>query len=264
MATDLPPSWKDIASGTLPPPGSREQHDWNHEMATNGADISSNWNESLGYSGIGGAVPGYNGQMLDPDASRWPDLESIGSHRRMGSRHEVPFEEQRVWTNSIGAVGRRGRWIRWLIPVVLLLALLDVGLIAVVRPDLCPTNTCQVISAKAHQVLPFFKGSATAAAVSLSSNPPNISLRLVANKSAGLTIKLTNSGTAVAHWKAVSGLQWLTLDTASGILDAGDSAPLTVTANAASLHAGSYTNAITITAGGQTLVIPVTVTVTNS
>ena len=183
----------------------------------------------------------------------------------MGARIDVPFEEQRVWTNSTGAVGRRGRWIRWLIPVILLLAVLDVGLIAVVRPDLCPSNTCQLISAKAHQVLPFFKGSGATTAVSLNSSPSNISLpHLVANKTATMTVKLTNSGTAVAHWKAASGLSWITLDTASGILDAGDSTTLTITATAVGLHAGSYTDAITVTAGGQSLIIPVTVTVTNS
>ena len=55
MAADLPPSWRDIASGALPPPSSREQRDWNHELATNGTDISSSWNESLGYSEIGGS-----------------------------------------------------------------------------------------------------------------------------------------------------------------------------------------------------------------
>jgi hypothetical protein len=233
-----------------------------NSTVTNGADMHSGWNDGLGYSGVDGAVPGYNGQMLEPDASRWPDLDSISSHRRMGARNEVPFEEQRVWTNSMGAVGRRGRWIRLLIPVILLLALADIGLIAVVRPDLCPTNTCQVISAKAHQILPFFTSSGTSTTISLKSSPTNMAVQVVVNKTATSTVKLTNSGTAVAHWKAVSGLKWLTLDTVSGIRGASDSTTLTVTANAAGLKAGHYTTQITITSGNQPLVIPVTVTVT--
>jgi hypothetical protein len=149
-----------------------------------------------------------------------------------------------------------------MIPIILLLALLDVGLIAVMRPDLCPSNTCQLISAKAHQVLPFFNGSGTSTTVSLSSSPANISLQLAANKTTAVSVKLINSGTAVVHWKAVSGLPWITLDTASGILDASDSIMLKVTANSAGLRPGSYSASITVTGGGNVLTIPVKVTVT--
>jgi hypothetical protein len=76
-----------------------------------------------------------------------------------------------------------------------------------------------------------------------------------------------NTGTAVAHWTAaisdVSDFSWLTLDSMKGTLAAGSTVTLTVTANSANLHPRLYTTAITITAGGKVLTIPVTVMVTS-
>ncbi len=86
-----------------------------------------------------------------------------------------------------------------------------------------------------------------------------------ANKTASEPVQLTNTGSAVAHWTAVSGFTWLTLDSAKGTLAANSTVTLTVTANpnSAEVHPGSYTAAITISAGGKVLIIPVTVMVTS-
>jgi hypothetical protein len=208
-------------------------------------------------------MPGYSAPMFATGETEWPDMDALDANRRMHAHSPVPFEDQKVWTNSHGAIGRHSRWMRWLIPVILLLVLVDVGLVAVVRPDLCPANSCQAISAKAHKLLPFLSSAASKPEISLRASPSTVSLKMAANKTVSETVQLTNSGSAVAHWTALSGFSWLTLDVVKGSLGASSTITLTVTANSKGISPGPHTNAITITAGGKDLIIPVTVTVTS-
>jgi len=79
------------------------------------------------------------------------------------------------------------------------------------------------------------------------------------------TVTLTNSGGGTMDWTAVSSnTQWLSVSPVSGSLMAGASASLTVSVNAASLSAGTFTGAITITApgaSGSPASLPVTITI---
>jgi hypothetical protein len=103
--------------------------------------------------------------------------------------------------------------------------------------------------------------------------PPTISLNPSSLTFSGIsggplapqTVTLTNSGGGVMEWTAASSnTQWLTVSPASGSLTAGASTSLTVSVNAASLGAGTFTGAITITApgaSGSPATLPVTITI---
>ncbi len=238
LSAELPPAWQDIVGGTLPPDARGQQ----------------GWGGTLDYKE---AMP-HNAPVL-----RMPQPPDRFAGAGVAPFAE-PLAEPQVAVANKAAVKRKGKWIRRLVPIILVLVLLDLGIIAVARPDLCPSNSCQAISTKAHQLLPFLKGANAPAAPVLSSDPAAITLTVAESKSATTTLKLTNAGPGTATWKAESGFPWFTLDTASGTLKANASITLTLTATPTNMHPGPYTAAITVTSGGQVLTIPVTITVTAS
>ena len=269
LGADLPSAWQDIVSGALPPPAPK--NGWERVQPHNDPPGPSGWNDAPGYSE---SLSAYPPQVAEPQSPGWPPTEwaestewaNMGAgNRRSPGTPLVPFEEQRVWTTGTSAVRHGSRWAVWLLPILILLAVAGSGLVVVQRPDLCPVHVCQTISNKAHKALPFLGvGSAKPApnlTASLTANP----LHVVSGKTANTTLNLTNAGPGVAHWTAVSGFSWLTLDTTSGSLNANQSATLTVTAASTGLHSGANTAEITITAASQApLIIPVTVILSNS
>jgi hypothetical protein len=208
--------------------------------------------------------------MPEPQAADWFELDARHVNRRNPAAPLIPFEEQRVWTSGMTALGRRSRWTSWLIAILLIVAVINLGLLVVMRPELCPSRTahsCQAISAKAHKLLPFLGGQNTPPVTQLTSNPTTIALHLAANKkTTTTTLTLTNSGPTTAHWTAQiePATTWLTLDKTSGVLVSKGSVTLTLAAGATGLRTGPHTTAITITSGSQVLIVPVTVTVTAS
>jgi hypothetical protein len=195
-------------------------------------------------------------------------MDSRHGNRRNPAAPLIPFEEQRVWTSGMTALGRRSRWTTWLIGILLIVAVTNLGLLVVTRPDLCPSSlahSCQTISAKAHKALPFLAGQSTPPAAQISASRATIALPLAANKKmATTTLTLTNSGATTAHWTALSGSTWLTLDKTSGVLVSKGSVTLTLAASSTGIGAGPHTTSITITSGSQVLIVPVTVTVAAS
>jgi serine/threonine protein kinase len=280
LDSGLPQAWQDIVSGVLPPAASNGWNDaaasngwndaaasngWNDAAASNGTGNIANWSDGTGFSE---SLSAYSAQMPQPQAADWFELDSRHGNRRNPGAPLIPFEEQRVWTTGLTALGRRSRWTTWLIAILLVVAVINLGLLVVMRPDLCPSSTahsCQAISAKAHKLLPFLGGQSIQPAAQLTSSPTAIPLRLATNKKTATAIlTLTNAGPTTAHWTASSGSTWLTLDKTSGVLVSKGSVTLTLVAGSAGLSAGPHTTAITITSGSQVLTVPVTVTVTAS
>jgi len=261
LDSGLPPAWQDIVSGTLPPPQGRG---WDGATASNnGANNASSWSDGTGFSE---SLSAYGMPMAQSPGSDWLELDSRRGNRRNPAAPPIPFEEQRVWTTGLTAMGHRGRWTSRLIAILLILAVINAGLLVVVRPDLCPSPTahsCQTLSAKAHKLLPLLGGTSSLSVPQLTPSPTNIALHLAANKAATTTLTLTNSSPTTAHWTAQSRATWLTLDKTSGVLPSKGSVTLSVAAGSTGLPAGAHTTAITVTSGSQVLTIPVTMTVTN-
>jgi hypothetical protein len=290
LDSGLPAAWQDIVSGALPPAqrngwnGATASNGWNGATASNGAGNIPNWGDGTGFSeslsAYSAQMPQTQGadwfemeprrgvQMPQPEAADWFELDSRRGNRRNPAAPLIPFEEQRVWTSGMTALGRRSRWTSWLIGILLIVAVTNLGLLVVMRPDLCPAaaaHTCQAISTKAHKALPFLAGQNTPPVAQLIASRTSVALPLAANKkTATTTLTLTNSGATAAHWTALSGSTWLTLDKTSGVLVSKGSVTLTLAASSAGISAGPHTTSITITSGSQVLIVPVTVTVAAS
>jgi hypothetical protein len=165
----------------------------------------------------------------------------------------------------------RGREVRFrpktkarpLMLVLLLLLLLDGGLIAGVRPDLCPGHACDNVHAKLVHYLPVLNTLQTAFIVPITATPDKPVLNVAAGASAALPLKLTNTSHQVVAWTAHSGLPWLTVQAASTSLDPTAQATVTIMAKpSAGLAPGIYHTTIVFSAGLASLNVPVQVTVT--
>jgi hypothetical protein len=287
----MPPSWQELVSGKLPayhaPNGSRrhgqdgaEIADWQAEAngAWRGAE-SDAWGQSLPGSRPLPAVP--NGrvglqELSDPwDSAANGQLSMPGPiQQRPAEMRPAPmddpddylaFDDDRVWTQGLTAVRRKGRrWVRRLMLMLVLVLLVDITAVVVVRPDLCPTEGCRALHATLVQRLPILAHIGAPTATPLAADPAAFNLTVAAGKSVSVQLNVTNTHSAPVNWQAKSTLSWLTVDRSGGTLAAGASIKLTVTAKPANTKPGTYTGVVTLVAGDATVTIPATIVINAS
>lgn len=171
------------------------------------------------------------------------------------------------WSYSLAgdemATPARRRTRRWPLLVTVLLMLLlamNLGVLVVARPDLCPVSQCSTLSAKAHQYLPFL-AQPTPTTPAVSGQPTSISINVVSGKSATASLQFKDISTGSVSWSAATGLSWVSVSPNRGAAQPGDSVALTLTADASAISAGTYNTTLTITAEGETVRVPVTISV---
>jgi hypothetical protein len=95
----------------------------------------------------------------------------------------------------------------------------------------------------------------------MSASPASLQVTTPAGAEKGVTFSLVSAGANNVPWNATVTPTWLTVSPASGALTAGSATPITVTAKPTGINPGQYTGAVTITSGGGSLRVPVTITV---
>jgi len=200
-------------------------------------------------------------------ADRWDAMESVEAPAR-GRRARDRYEDERAYDRRpprrrSAEPSERSRWARPLLFGVLPTLALLLLLLAILRPGLCPNGACDSLSSAARRAVPALNqfGGASGPSVSMTASPVSLQLTTQAGVEKGATFSLIGAGANNVPWQATSNLDWLTVTPTSGALAAGSAIPITVTAKPTGINPGQYTGAITITAGGAALRVPVTVTV---
>jgi hypothetical protein len=202
------------------------------------------------------------------------------------SAGDDPFADPSAWARPHDAgfrlkQSRKGRRVRYREPrirfgsrrrplflALLLLVLVGGGLVALLRPGLCPHHLCQPIRAAVAKYVPGLAPAAPptqtpATPAPLSASPDHLVLQVASGASQAVTLTLTNTGTAAAAWQGTTDLSWLSGKPASGSLAGGGTVKVTVTASPpSSLKPGSYTAKLVFAVGVSTMTVPVTITVT--
>jgi hypothetical protein len=244
---DLPPSWQELIREAPRYGIDAGRPAWRDDTS---AGESAEWSvqdPAWGYSAESEALPArgerrarrHSAALLEPDEEdgQWPEEEAWATSRKRRPR----------------------RWVGRLVVVVLLLLVLNVGALAVMRPDLCPVSQCQLVSAKAHDLLPFLGQATPAPAVG--ELPPTVAITVPAGKAASAVVSFTNVASGAITWSAHTDLDWLTVNPVTGSLQPGDSATLTLTATASGISRGTFTTALKITVSGRTTTVSITLTV---
>jgi hypothetical protein len=227
----------------------------------------------------GGRDPNRIGWSVGPDAS-WGQSGVAEREEDEGppTGHD-PFDDPSAWARRKQPRHRwnprdklpRGREVRFrpktkarpLMMLLVLLLVLDGGLVAGVRPDLCPRNACGAVHAKLVQYLPVLSKLQAAFIVPLTATPSKATVTVAAGSSASMPLKLTNTSHQVVGWSARSGLPWLTINAASTSLDPVSIVTITLSVKpAAALAPGTYNTTVVFTVGLASLTVPVQINVT--
>ncbi len=132
------------------------------------------------------------------------------------------------------------------------------------NPVVCPGGVCDGFSSAARKAVPALSqlgGGASAASVSMTASPAALQITTPASAEKAVTFSLISAGASNVPWQATASPNWLTVSPAAGTLAAGSATPITVTAKPTGINPGQYTGAVTVSAGGGTLRVPVTITV---
>ena len=205
-------------------------------------------------------------------AGRWDDMESVeaparGRRSRGGYDDDYTDErprQQRRSTRRPAPSRNMGRWIRSLLFGVLPLLVVGLALLVIAKPSVCPGGACDGFSSAARKAVPALSqlgGGASAASVSMTASPASLQITTSASAEKAVTFSLISAGANNVPWQATANPNWLTVSPASGALAAGSATPITVTAKPTGINPGQYTGAVTVSAGGGTLRVPVTITV---
>ena len=157
-----------------------------------------------------------------------------------------------------------GRWIRSLLFGVLPLLVIGLALLVIAKPSICPGGACDGFSSAARKAVPALSqlgGGASAASVSMTASPASLQITTPASAEKAITFSLISAGASNVPWQATASPNWLTVSPAAGTLATGSATPITVTAKPTGINPGQYTGAVTVSAGGGTLRVPVTITV---
>jgi hypothetical protein len=95
----------------------------------------------------------------------------------------------------------------------------------------------------------------------MTASPASLQITTPAGAEKGITFSLISAGANNVPWQASANPNWLTVSPASGMLAAGSATSITVTAKPTGINPGQYTGTVTVSAGGGTLRVPVTITV---
>jgi serine/threonine protein kinase len=216
-------------------------------------------------------------------ADRWDAMESVerpaggGRRSRASDRDERDiggrprydrYENKQAYDRSPTRRPRseprdRGRWLRPLVFGVLPTLALGLILLVIAKPGICPNGACDSFSSAVRKAVPALNqfGGAPAPSVSLTASPVSLQMTTQAGVEKGATFSLISAGADKVPWQATASLPWLSISPASGMLTGGSATPITVTARPTGINPGQYTGAATITAGGSSLRVPVTITV---
>jgi hypothetical protein len=204
-------------------------------------------------------------------AQRWDAMESVEAPARGGRSGggRGGYDDERAYDHRPARrpqPDRRGgrRWMRPLLFGALPILLLGLALLVIAKPGLCPGGACDSLSRAARRAVPALNqlgGGASAASVSMTASPASLQLTTPDGSEKGVTFSLLSAGANNVPWQATASPNWLTVSPASGALAAGSATPITLTARPTGINPGQYTGAVTITAGGSTLRVPVTITV---
>lgn len=255
---DLPPSWQELVRDAPRYGIDAGKQAWRDET---GAGESAEWS-------IQAPAWGHDEAESQEMAAQDERRRTRRPSRRHNSRdalpetgeEDSPWTYESIWDSGLADAARQPRrWPRRVALVLLLLLVLNAGGLAVMRPDLCPVSQCQLVSAKAHQILPFLSQATPTPVVG--ELPPTLTIAVPAGRSASAVVTFTNVAAGPITWSAHSDLKWLTLNPVTGSLQPGDNATLTLTANAAGIQPGTYTAVLTISVSGQTAKVPITLTV---
>lgn len=235
---ELPVSWQELVRDA--PRQRRGEYGGSYRAQQ---DEQGQWSMELPESGnsTGWGYPGASAEM----PSQWAD-------------------DQQAWASGApGAQGgqrRRRHWVRWLVVVILLLLVVNLGALVVARPDLCPVSQCASLSTKAHQYLPFLGQPSPTAAV-VSGAPATVSISVAPGASGTASLSFTDVNSSAVVWSASTTLSWVSVSPNRGSLTPGESATITLTADAHGIAANTYTTTLTISTPGQVLRVPVSITV---
>jgi hypothetical protein len=219
---------------------------------------------------------------MGPDA-RWGQ-SGVAQHEEVeedpgpATGHD-PFADPSAWARQRQPRRRwnprdklpRGREVRFrpktkarpLMFVLLLLLIVDGGLVAGVRPDLCPHGACDAVHARLVHYLPVLTNLQAAFNPPMTATPSNPKLSVPAGGSATIPLKLTNTSRQPVAWSARSGLPWLTIQATSTSLPAASDATIVLNAKPAAAQVpGTYNTTIVFAVGLSSLTVPVQITVT--
>ncbi|HEU5441466.1 MAG TPA: protein kinase [Ktedonobacterales bacterium] len=255
---DLPPSWQELVREAPRYGIDAGKPAWRDETS---AGESAEWSvqaPAWGYDGESEELAAHNGQHATMRSSRGRNSRPV---EPMASEEELDWADDSIWSSGAAdAMGQpRRRWPRRVALVLMLVLVLNAAGLAVLRPDLCPISQCQAVSDTAHQYLPFLGQATPASAVG--ELPPAVAVTVPTGRSASAVVTFKSVAGGAITWSARSDLKWLTINPVTGSLQPGDSAMLTLTVNATDIKPGAYSATLTITASGQTIKVPVTITV---
>lgn len=255
---DLPPSWQELVREAPRYGIDAGKPAWRNDISTGESAEWSVQAPAWGYDGESEELAAHNGQRATRRSSRGRNSRAI---EPLASEEEMGWADDSIWNSGVeDTAGQpRRRWPRRVALVLMLLLALNAAGLAVLRPDLCPISQCQVVSDTAHQYLPFLGQATPTAAVG--ELPATVAITVPTGRSASAVVTFKSVASGAITWSARSDLKWLTVNPVTGSLQPGDSAMLTLTVNAAGIKPGTYSASLTITATGQTLKVPVTITV---
>lgn len=205
-------------------------------------------------------------QIAIPDFTQGQRDNRRGKPNAPGKGHDEPlqhddFDDERVWTRGMTAVKPRGRLLRRIALFAVFLLLFDMVGLVIARPDLCPNDTCRMVSGQIHQALPFLRTWTLSGTPPLSTAPAQATFAAVVGKQTTTTLIVTNTGSQPVTWQATAGLPWLSVAPNTATLKPGATLPLTITAHPVNVKPATYTSTVTLAVGPDSLDIPVTVTV---
>lgn len=176
---------------------------------------------------------------------------------------DTGYDNASGWSRGLSRLrGGRYRTLRKTALFATLILLFDLCALVLARPELCPTSGCLLIDQKVHELAPTLYTNP--ALVPLRAQPATLTLHVVAGSSAAVKVSITNTSETPATWQATTALPWATLSPATGTLKAGAQVALTITAKPTGIKPGAYSTEVTVAVGGDTVHIPIQVTVAAS
>jgi protein kinase-like protein/BACON domain-containing protein len=245
-------------NGGAPSYGGAERDAW-AASAWEGAEPRQPWEPSDEESAQFGAVRGAHADYdINQMAGERPPLRRGG---RFVEPEEDTLQGQKIWTNSHTIVRGKRRPKAPFITILALLALaaLELAGLAVVRPDICVTHACSVVSGYARRMAPGLRIPGITAPVQLSPVVPQISVATEGSSQA--KIMLLNTSADPITWSATPSLTWMSVSPTQGALKGGASQPLTISVKPHGVAPGTYTGALVVSVGDGASAEPVVVTI---
>jgi protein kinase-like protein/BACON domain-containing protein len=274
---ELPPEWEDLLAGEMlprradvgpgisrkqPPSRRSAQDSFAYSRADQPYTVDRPATRAPNRRGSGANDGRPNGQPPGnrPGSQRGqplPALESSQYPAYTANRMEAPSRQQ---ARPMPRTERKRHWLRMIVTLVILLALVGGVGVVLAKPTLCPGTVCTQANHFLHKQLPFL-GPAPNANV-LRATPNTLTVHAVAGSSTNLNVQVSNSGSDPAAWHASANVTWLTITPSSGTLAPGGTATLSVVAMPADAPPGNYSAQVTVQTSATSINIPVAAKIT--